>query len=153
MKNILKYHKNYDYYIEFLSEQFPRIPKVEIILRNFDIICAIVDNDNSACVEEISYEVNISEQRIRVKLRELENEKIITSKREKKPNTSYNKKYYSTYLDKEFTDKFKKYLKCSYCGDYIGKFGGIVHINIERSVRTAKIFCSKECRNRWCYSV
>lgn len=146
----MKFHKNYDYYINFLSETFPKLHKVEVIFRNFDILSMIVDNKNSACAEEVSYEVNLSQQRIRVKLRELENEGIIKSKKEKKPNHSYRKKYYSCLLDKDFIEKFKKHLTCNRCDKRLGKFGGIVHQN--RSIQSTKIFCSKQCRDEWCYN-
>lgn len=147
----MKFHKNYDYYINFLSETFPDIPKVEIIFKNFDILSMIVDNKNSACTEEISYEVNLSQQRIRIKLRELENEGIVKSKKEKKPNHSYKKKYYSSLLTRDFIEEFRKYLSCYKCGKVFGKFGGIVHQN--RSIQSTKIFCSKHCRDEWCYNV
>lgn len=147
----MKYHKNYDYFINFLSETFPDIPKIEIVYRNFDILLAIIENKNSCCAEEISYEVDLTEQRIRVKLRELENEEILTCKKEKKPNNSYKKKYYSSVLGKDFIEKFKKYLSCSICGGKLGKFGGIIHSNI--SLRENRIFCTAKCRNEWCDSV
>lgn len=145
----MKFHKNYDYYINYLSKIFKDIPKIEVVLKNFDVLKVVVDNDNSASVEEVSYDVNLSEQRIRVKLRELENEGIITSKKEKKPNHSYKKKYYSSLLTGDFIDEFRKYISCYKCGNTFGKFGGIVHQN--RPLHSTKIFCSKECRNEWCY--
>jgi len=147
----MKFHKNYDNYLNFLSANFPDIPNIEIIFRNFNVLATIIDNKNSVCAEEISYEVDLSEQRIRVKLRELENEGIINFKKKKQINNSYKKKYYSTLLTGDFIEEFREYISCCKCGKKLGKFGGIIHSNIERSVCPEKIFCSTKCRNEWCY--
>ena len=144
----MKYHKNYNNYMNFLSDTFPNVQKIEFVYKNFDMVIAIIDNDNFVCADELYYELNLSLHRIRVKLRELENEGILKSVREKKINNSYKKKYYSCLLSSEVIEKLKSYLYCDKCGKRLSKFGGIVHTNIECKT---KIFCTKECRDEWCY--
>lgn len=145
-----RFHKNSENYINLMEELFPELPNLEIFYRCFDIVKLLDKLKVPASVNELSYELNLSDQRIRIKLRDLVKTGICSMENVKKTNEIYSRNYYKLLINSEIIKRFEKYIFCHRCTKVFGKFGGIIFVN--RAIPDGiKVFCSIRCRNLWCF--
>lgn len=144
------FHKNKDNYVNLLKELFPDVEDVETFYINFNIIKLLEKLKKPATINELSYELKISDQRLRVKLRNLSDAGICSIENKNKSNEKYSRNYYKLLVNSETIKKFGNYVICCRCGNTFNKYGGIIFIN-NSSSDGIRVFCSKECRNRWCF--
>lgn len=121
---------------------------LKIIYKHFDIIYCIYENNNWMNSKELSEDLDISEQRIILKVSELKRFHLLKIGSFKKTNNLRSRQHYDNILDDNFIKEFNEFIKCDKCNCYCGKFGGIIHTNV-CSETPHIIFCSKECRDEY----
>ena len=142
-------HRKFNKYFTFLLDEHRNLSmkdkQLELIYRNYDVLCCFRER-NFLSVTDISELTDSLKDIARNKLSRLEKAKLISSTR---VNRS---KFYTSDVTDEFLDDFKHYTVCCFCGNNLGRQGGIVHQNVHRNP-ISKIFCTKRCMIEWVESI